>query len=114
MSRRISGSASGPDLEVVVDRRGLAVEREAQPVVGLHPLEELVDQVDQTHPEDLERLVPLAIPVGVGDQVDDARAVSPRRVGGSGAARRRRSSGGLPADGDARGSGRGGDGPLRR
>ena len=69
--RRMQWLRAGSHLEVVVDGRGLAVEREPEPRVVLHPLEQLVDQLDEPHPEDLERLVPLAIPVGVRDQVDD-------------------------------------------
>ena len=65
------GFGLGPDLEVVVDRGGLAVEREAPPLVGRHPLEQLVDQLDEAQPEHLERLVPLPVPMGVRDQVDD-------------------------------------------
>ena len=76
------GLRRGPDLEVVVDGRRLAVEREAQPRIRRHPLEELVDQVDQAHPEHLERLVPLAVPVRVGDQVDDGLAVAGRASAG--------------------------------
>ena len=72
---------AGTHLEVVVDGRSLAVEREAEPRIALHPLEELVDQLDEAHPEDLERLVPLAIPVGVGDEVDDRAARSSRGLG---------------------------------
>ena len=79
------------DLEVVVDRRALAVEREPEPAVRLHPLEQLVDEVDEAQPERLERLVPLAVPVGVRDQVDD-RSGSPSRgvVGGHALGARRR------------------------
>jgi hypothetical protein len=56
----------GPDLEVVVDDDGLAVEQE--PGVAQVPLEEreqLVEQADEPGPEHLERRVPLAVPVGV-------------------------------------------------
>jgi hypothetical protein len=68
------GPSGRPDLEVVVDRCNLAVERESEPLVRLHRVEELVDQLDETHPEHLEGLVPLTVPVGVGDQVDDRGA----------------------------------------
>ena len=61
----------GPDLEVVVDRLQLAVEREDEPLVRLHQLEHVVDQPDQLQAEALERQVPLAVPVRVGDQVDE-------------------------------------------
>src|SRR5206468_10320998 len=66
-------AAFGPDLEVVVDRGDLSVEGEGEPVVRLHRVEELVDQLDEAHPEDLERLVPLTVPVRVRDEVDDRR-----------------------------------------
>jgi hypothetical protein len=55
----------GPDLEVVVDGRQLAVEREAQPLVRFELREDLVDDVDERDPERLERPVPLAVPVRV-------------------------------------------------
>jgi hypothetical protein len=60
-----------PDLEVVVDRLELAVEREHEPVVRLHQLEHLVDQPNELQAKALEGQVPLAVPVRVGDQVDD-------------------------------------------
>src|SRR6185295_684148 len=59
------------DLEVVVDRGGLTIEREAEPGIRGHPLEQLVDEVDEAHAEHLERLIPLAVPVGVRDEIDD-------------------------------------------
>ena len=52
-------------LEVVVDERHLAVEREAEPLVTLELVERLVEHLDQVRAEDLEGLVPLAIPMGV-------------------------------------------------
>ena len=59
-----------------------------------HPLQELVDQVDETHPEHLERLVPLPVPVRVRDEVDDGAlghaAASPPMSTPSRAARRQR------------------------
>ena len=63
----------GPDLEVVVDGLQLAVEREDEPLVRLHQLEHVVDQPHELQAEALERQVPLAVPVRVGDQVDDLR-----------------------------------------
>jgi hypothetical protein len=60
----------GPDLEVVVDGRELAVEREAQTLVPLQLVEDLVDDVDERDPEGLERAVPLPVPVGVRDEED--------------------------------------------
>ena len=61
------------DLEVVVDGLELAVEREDEPLVRLHQLEHVVDQPHELQPEALERQVPLAVPVRVGDQVDELR-----------------------------------------
>jgi hypothetical protein len=58
------------DREVVVDGRELAVEREAVVRVGVQQLQHLVDDVDERHPERLERAVPLPVPVGVGDEED--------------------------------------------
>ena len=64
----------GADLQVVVDRGHLAVEQVAGVGgVGLHQVEQLVDRVDQVHAERLVGLVPLAIPVGVGDDADVTR-----------------------------------------
>ena len=80
MRRRIEGLGLGADLEVVVDGRRLAIEREAQARIRRHPLQQLVDQVDQAHPEDLERLVPLAVPVRVRDEMDDGLAAILRRI----------------------------------
>ncbi len=60
-----------PHLEIVVDGGRLAIEREPHPRIAVHPLEELVHELDETHPERLERLVPLAVPVRVGNEVDD-------------------------------------------
>ena len=60
-----------PDFEVVVDHRHLAVEEEvAVRTVPLHQVEQSVDQPDQLEAEGLERVVPLAVPVGVGDDRD--------------------------------------------
>ena len=60
----------GADLEVVVDRRQLAVEREREVGLRLEHLEDAVDEVDQLHPEALERPIPLAIPVRVRYEMD--------------------------------------------
>ena len=58
----------GPHLEVVVDNGHLAVEEKpCVSQVALEARQELVEQVDEPQPERLERRVPLAIPVGVGD-----------------------------------------------
>ena len=70
----------GPDLEVVVDHRQLAVEEERTVgAVALHLVEQVVDQADQLESECLERLVPLTVPVGVGDDGDPP----PAAIGGS-------------------------------
>ena len=61
----------GADLEVVVDRRQLSVEREGEVGIRLEHLEDAVDEVDQLHPEALEGPIPLAIPMRVRDEVDD-------------------------------------------
>ena len=61
----------GADGEVVVDHRHLPVEQEVG--VGRVALElgqQLVEQVDEPQPERLVRRVPLAVPVGVRDDVD--------------------------------------------
>ncbi len=61
----------GADREVVVDHGHLPVEQEVGVGrVGLELGQELVEQVDEPQPERLERRVPLAVPVGVGDDVD--------------------------------------------
>ncbi len=58
----------GAHLQVVVDHRGLAVEEEpGEGRVALEQVEQVVDEVDQLHPVGLERCVPLAVPVGVGN-----------------------------------------------
>jgi hypothetical protein len=64
----------GPHLEVVVDGGELSVEREPVAGVGLHGIEQPVDQPDESQPEALEREVPLAVPVRVGDKVDGRQA----------------------------------------
>src|SRR5207244_12473893 len=60
-----------PDLEILVHGRSLAVEREPHPGTLGQPFEELVDELNEPHPERLERLVPLAVPVGMRYEVDD-------------------------------------------
>ena len=40
-------------------------------LVGLHQVQHAVEQPHELQPEALERQVPLAVPVRVGDQVDD-------------------------------------------
>ena len=62
------GLGRGPDLEVVVEHRGLAVEQEPRVgVVALEEVEELVEEVHELDPVGLERGVPLTVPVGVRD-----------------------------------------------
>ena len=64
-------SVLGPDLEIVVDDGQLPVEEEVGVgAVPLHLVEQSVDQTDQLQPEGLEGLVPLAVPVGVGNHRD--------------------------------------------
>ena len=65
------GLGLGAHGQVVVDHRHLPVEHEvAVGRIGLEPGEQVVEQIDQTEPEGLERRVPLAVPVGVGDDDD--------------------------------------------
>ena len=53
--------------------------------VALQQVEQLVDQPDQLEPEGLEGLVPLTVPVGVGDDRDPAcRIAGVRRSRGQG------------------------------
>ena len=64
----------GPHLEVVVDDRGLPVEQEARVGhVRLEQRQQRVEQLDEPHPERLERRVPLAVPVRVRDDRDGDR-----------------------------------------
>ena len=73
----------GTDLQVVVDDGELAVEQEvAVGAVALHQVEQVVDQAHQLQPVGLERVVPLPVPVGVGDDGDTAPAAA--RPGTSG------------------------------
>ena len=72
-----------PDLEVVVDDRHLAVQEEvAVRAVLLHQVEEAVDEPDQLQAEGLVRLVPLPVPVGVGDHRHPAGRPGRRLLGG--------------------------------
>src|SRR5262249_18254605 len=58
----------GPNLEVVVDDGRLPVEQEArEPVVALEEIEQAVDEVNELQPIDLERRVPLAVPMSMGN-----------------------------------------------
>ncbi len=61
----------GADLEIVVDDRQLAIEEEG--LVGGIPFQKVnqaIDQMNQLQPERLERVIPLPVPVGVGDDGD--------------------------------------------
>jgi hypothetical protein len=60
--------AAGPDLEVVLQHDGLAIEQEAVARVLGAQVEDAIDQVDQTRAEVLEGPVPLAVPVGMADE----------------------------------------------
>ncbi len=79
--REPAGGESGDDLvaplrphrEVVVEHDRLPVEHEAKARVGRHQIEHRVDGVDQAPAEDLERPVPLPIPMEVGDEQELVR-----------------------------------------
>jgi hypothetical protein len=58
----------GPNLEVVVNGRELAVERETQAFVPLELVEDVVDDVDQRDAEGLKGAIPLPVPVRVRDE----------------------------------------------
>ena len=61
----------GADLEVVVDHGELAVELEVgERAVALEAGQEVVEQLDELHPEQGIGLVPLAVPVRVRNDVD--------------------------------------------
>ncbi len=63
-----SSRRSRPHLEVVLEHDGLTVEHEAETGIGGEQVEHRVDRVDEPAAEDLERAVPLPIPVEVGDE----------------------------------------------
>ncbi|GAB3979588.1 hypothetical protein GCM10027615_56320 [Plantactinospora veratri] len=63
----------GAYLQVVVDGGELAVQGEPLARIALHPFEHLVEECHQAEPEALERLVPLAVPVGVRHHHDARR-----------------------------------------
>ncbi len=67
----------GPDLQVVVDCRELAVEGEAVALVCLHEVEQAVDEPDEPQAEALEREIPLAVPVRVRDDFHGRQATGP-------------------------------------
>ena len=72
--RRNVSAGLGSHLEVVVDDRGLAVEQEARVrEVRLEQRQQRVEQLDEPHAERLERRVPLAVPVRVGNDRDGDR-----------------------------------------
>ncbi len=58
----------GADLEVVVDHGGLPIEHEP-PVtrVTLEQFQQLIDELNESQSEGLERRVPLPVPMGMGD-----------------------------------------------
>ena len=66
------GLALGPHAHVVLEQHGLAVQQEA-PVrrVALQPLDQVVQHGDEPRLERGARQIPLAVPVGVGDEVKD-------------------------------------------
>ncbi len=69
--------AVGPHLQVVVDRDGLAVHHEVPVLrVAVKKVEQRVHHADEADAELLERCVPLAVPVRVGD--DDERLAGGR------------------------------------
>jgi hypothetical protein len=68
-----------PDLEVVVNRCQLAIEREAQALIRFELIEHFVDDVDERDPEGLERAVPLPVPVGVRNEEDAQVLTEPAR-----------------------------------
>ena len=71
-TQRVGGL--GSHLEVVVDDRGLSVEQEARVrEVRLEQRQQRVEQLDEPHAERLERRVPLAVPVRVGNDRDGDR-----------------------------------------
>ena len=65
---RDPSAALRANLQVVVDRGHLPVEGEPEVTVCLGPRHDLVEDVDQPEAEDVERLIPLAIPVRVRDK----------------------------------------------
>jgi hypothetical protein len=77
----------GPDLEVVLEQDGLAVEREAELGTGLHGLDQLVHDLGQPDAEVLERQVPLAVPVRVGHDPEAPAPGIEQGGGGHGGAR---------------------------
>ncbi len=64
-----------PNLEVVVDRGQLTVQREGKVRLCLEHLHHAIHEVHELHPEALERPIPLAVPVRVRDEVNGRLAV---------------------------------------
>ena len=68
------GGTFGPHLQIVLEQDGLAIEQEALAVCrGI--IEQLVDELYQPLSESLRFVIPLAIPMRVGDDVDLERIV---------------------------------------
>ena len=60
-----------PDLEVVLDHDGLAVEMEILVVgISVEQIEQPIDERHEPEPELLVRQIPFAVPVGVRNDVD--------------------------------------------
>ena len=69
------GLALGARVQVVGDEHGLAVEQEALvPRVGLEPLDQVVQRGQEARLKGGARQVPLAVPVGVRDEMEDEPA----------------------------------------
>jgi hypothetical protein len=61
----------GANLEVILEHDRLSVEMEILVIrILVEQVEQAIDEGDQPHPELLEREVPLAIPMGVRDDVN--------------------------------------------
>src|SRR5262249_16863088 len=78
----------GAKLEIVLQHDCLSIEREgAKRLIALEHLENLVNDGSEAQAEDLERHVPLAVPVGVRyDEIRELRAVGHLQVKFPGAA----------------------------
>ena len=64
----------GPDPQVVLEQHGLAVEdKGGEGGLGLDPVDQIVEHRHEAREEAGARQVPLAVPVGVGDEVKDER-----------------------------------------
>ena len=69
----------GADRQVVLDDDRLAVQQEAERGVGLGQRQQVIPEIDQPGSERLEGRVPLAVPVGVGNDEDGGRSQSSLR-----------------------------------